>query len=181
MTFTEPDCNIIRQLAESLRSDQNVNDNLSRYEQAMEEEVNWLCMQGISGGAGHIHKISSYHTQGIEYTVEVKARHWLNEYEAIAADLNHRQRRRKLEDIIRQLSHLEITGIDKILILLAKAYLWRGTLFRPKGVTVPARKIEAFLEAFWIAKRVLDNDDNNLDALRVGATAVIELEKYRII
>ena len=107
--------------------------------------------------------------------VAKKAVEWLREYEGEKVRLNHRQRRQKLEDTIRLLQSVEEDG--NTLTLLARAYLYRGLLFMPKGRTIPARKIEAMEKAIHFSKDAIEKDKENAGAWVIKAKATLELKR----
>ena len=165
----------------------NVSQNLFNYEIALIDEAAELCQHGVvSDKTLSIKKIvdarskdkSVFQSAVINY---VKTQ--LIEYESKGYSMNHRQRRDLLEKTIRILLDQtkqadgygdETKGIREL--LLAKAYLYRGKLFRPKGLTVPDRKVEAFNRAMDEALKVNEADPENCDALKVWALAAIELQ-----
>ncbi len=104
---------------------------------------------------------------------------WLKTYEE-AKKLTHRERRQEMEDKIRVLQPvLQAKGKDadpRFLSLLARIYLYRGMLFRPKGFTTPARKIEALKKAVQLSEKAVEKEKDNPNFLRTWAQAALELE-----
>lgn len=87
-----------------------------------------------------------------EDAVYKKAKQYLDE--AWKQETNHKDRRKKIEDAIRLLKrlHEERKSLKpETLTLLSKAYLLRSQIVRPKGITIPAKKLEAIREGIRYA------------------------------
>lgn len=156
--------------------------NLITFELADTEEPSALCQQGLLfSGESQADRVIQARNRIGDYRSSIKdvAKEWLKEYEEWKDQMNHRQRRQILEDIIRILHPLireELLDIE-YMVLLARAYLYRSMLFRPKGYTTPARKIEGLIEARNFADKALKTDPGNIEALRIWAHSMLELEQ----
>lgn len=176
-----------------------------RYEMSLGEPESALCQRGISQPAAALPLLISVRKEG-SLSDKLNLQNFaLNEYEACKSDFNHRGRRKKLETIIQTLqpyledsnheragqggdgesllkkvSERQVTESeddDSLRIILAKSYLHRSLLFRPKGFTVPARKIEALHQVKRLTREVLKKDETNIEALRGYLHAALELQK----
>lgn len=97
-------------------------------------------------------------------------------------NLLHREKRKYLEEAIRVLLEVipeaetqKINLLNEIYFTIAKAYLLRSQIFRPKGMTVPEKKKEALKKALEWVKRI---DFNNLEeAYLLKSEIYLELER----
>jgi hypothetical protein len=93
----------------------------------------------------------------------------------------HQKRRHGLDQAIKRLLRLEkeITGKqfpdeDRVRLALARAYYLRGKIIRPKGFTVPAKKIETLKYAEEKLAELVNNDKTG-EACRLRAMIHIDL------
>jgi len=90
------------------------------------------------------------------------AKELIEKYEKNKSKLSHREKRRYLEDAIDVLQKIvqeaekqrkQLPNKNKIYLTIAKAYLLRSKIYRPKGMTIPERKKEALRKALeWVEK-----------------------------
>ncbi|MBF0120743.1 MAG: CHAT domain-containing protein [Desulfobacterales bacterium] len=136
-----------------------------------------LCQRGIKNKAGSVEEIIKARKDGVyKKQMEETTKNWIADYEKKKDKMNHKERKHKLEEIIRLIKPIVKDNYPESYIILAKAYLYRGIIFRPKGFRVPARKIEALKEAEKFSKKACYLLPNNIDALRVWAYSVLEIE-----
>lgn len=118
-----------------------------------------------------------------EKTIYKKAVWYLAE--AWRKKTKHKDRREKIENSIRLLKRLHEErgeGLNpETLALLAKAYLRRSKIIRPKGITTPEKKKEAIKEGIYYAEEVTNNKsishDKKENAYRCRAMLYIEKER----
>lgn len=110
------------------------------------------------------------------------AQEYIDKYNKYKHYLSHREKRLYLEDAIGILLSLWVEAEKKkvklpdiIYFTIAKAYLLRSQIYRPKGMTVPERKKEALRKALeWIQK--VDFEKLS-EAYLVKAEIYLELER----
>lgn len=177
--LSQPGCKAIDQLSSKLKDPvADVSEGLLQFEVENAQDSTALCQHGLLHDCEtRVNKIIEVRTGKTKRSGWLKqAKTWLDEYEGLKEQMAFRQRRKKLEDVIRLL--LPIKDNDRPetgeLVLLARAYLYRSMLFRPKGYTTPARKIEALLEAH----RLLPEKDHQheTDIWKLWAQVCLELE-----
>lgn len=171
------DCSPIRSLAEDLKGNKDIAQSLIRFEIADTQPENALCQLGlphenaaVSRIAAALGKGSQYYNRALGEILDTRIADYENR-----VNRNHHQRRKELEDIIRLLNPVEKDADAKLLALLAKAYFYRGLLYRPKGRTVPARKIEAIKKAMALSERAIGL--SHKPSLKTWAYAALELER----
>lgn len=106
--------------------------------------------------------------------------------EALEKGMFFKERKQKIESALRLLIGLYKNSGDKLtpkaFILIARAYLLRSIIIRPKGMTVPEKKKEClkkgitFVEKALSASAILDSSDKE-EAYRVQCLLLIELNK----
>lgn len=99
---------------------------------------------------------------------------------------SHKERKKKIESALNLLITLYKNSKEKLppkaFILIARAYLLRSLIIRPKGMTVPEKKKEClkkgitFVEKALNASAILNSSDKE-DACRVQCLLLIELNK----
>jgi len=103
------------------------------------------------------------------------ARHLLKEYEDIGRNRwKHADQRRVLEKAIRLLDKSH-QAEENVSLELGKAYLYRARIIRPKGFTVPAKKIEALNNALHFC----EDATNHGKAWADHFAGLVALELYR--
>jgi len=189
--MSQPICQTIQGIQQTL---DGKNTNLSKlvsrvidYEITCLEDQNALCQRGISVQKQAVDWIAKAIEPKIKRdSLTAYADNCLKEYQMMNTMWSHRQRRELLETNIRMLLP-EMKNNDLFTqMTLARTYLFRSLLYRPKGRIEPARKTEALKKAIQLADKVLEllasgneNDQvSETDAWRLWAQANIEL--YRI-
>jgi hypothetical protein len=148
---------------------------LLNYEKSLFEPETSLCQRGISGPGRKLDIAGKARNRKASDIFAPVLSYWRREYDEAARGTDHRLRRKKLEEIIRFLLPRENSESPELVNLLARVYLNRSLLYRPKGFTVPARKIEALKKSMRLAETVMDMDDSNVEALRTYGIAALEL------
>lgn len=99
-------------------------------------------------------------------------------------ELKHKSRKQALERAIKYLLSIEIESLKmpaalltKIKLTLARAYLYRGMIIRPKGFSVPAKKKEALDKA--LEKLVAIDASKDEEFLRLKGMVYLEKERIR--
>ena len=189
--MSQSTCQTIQKLEKALDGNNtNLSALISRmieYEISCLENQNALCQRGISSAKQAVDWIAKANDQKSKRDLlAAYADDCLKEYQLINKKWSHKERRELLERNIRMLlPELESNDLG-IQITLAKTYLYRSLLYRPKGRTEPARKIEALKKAARLAEKTLSSFTLGLthdrftetDVWRLWAQATIEL--YRI-
>ena len=178
-------CEAIDNLAEALQDQENMPEIARRvleFEAENAKPENALCQHGLphtKKAASQIAGVRDKHSEFYDNALLDLVEEWLKTYEE-AKKLTHRERRQEMEDKIRVLQPvLQAKGKDadpRFLSLLARIYLYRGMLFRPKGFTTPARKIEALKKAVQLSEKAVEKEKDNPNFLRTWAQAALELE-----
>ncbi|GBC60136.1 hypothetical protein DENIS_1081 [Desulfonema ishimotonii] len=159
----------------------NLASSLYKYEkQLMDSSEATLCQQGLSNRPNSFSQLSQFRDSDIQSKAGGQTgKFWQNEYEACKNFQTHKERRETLEQIIRFLQNgaEEKDADDLLLKTLARAYFHRGLLYRPKGFSVPARKVEAMKKAIAYCEIILDKNEEESEALRIWLYAAMELRR----
>jgi len=186
MTSSRTNCSFIDRIEKALQKEDLESTlpelalRLIEFETANAEPENALCQRGISNANNAAVRIAKALGEKSAFLDMADAR--IKDFEGRREELNHRQRRQSLEDIIRILQPEEEKSEDSRLpALLARAYLYRGLLYRPKGRITPARKTEAIRKAVRLSEKAIQNlSDKSGKAVfvwRTWAEAALELER----
>ncbi len=169
-------CQSIEEISNAIKNKKdNLPQALIKYAQENLNPLTALCQRGVSNEKNAIQDITnahddeSYHEALFELN-NIK----LKSYEACKTSMNHSQRRMFLEDMIQVLKNKENefkTNTD-FLLLMAKIYFFRSLLFRPKGRTVPARKIEALKRSEDLIQQI---KNKSTDAWRLSGQIFLSL------
>jgi len=151
---------IIKRLKEAAREPDSRDDLMEAYLDYVEgknEETDTLLYEfGLPQDKRLLDEIVKIEEgSGWEEVVCKKAEKYLGAFED--KKLSHKKRRDRIEDAIRILKDLyERKGISKpeTLTLLAKAYLRRNQIIRPKGRTIPEKKKEAIQKGGKVARAI---------------------------
>ncbi|MCP4105356.1 MAG: CHAT domain-containing protein [Desulfobacteraceae bacterium] len=190
MRSSQADCSFINKIEEVLQKEDTQNTlselalTILEFEMSNSEPENDLCQRGLSNennALNRIFKVCKKDTDFYIMALTKEADKRLKAYQFPKHPLNHRHRRQYLEDIIRILQPAENEINDsRFLTLLARVYLYRGLLYRPKGRTVAARKTEAIKKAVRLAEKAIQDNMPEKEAAetwRVWAYAALELER----
>lgn len=113
-----------------------------------------------------------------ENAVRAKADKYLEDSKE---EKKHKKRRDLIEDAMRLLKNFieSNKATTATYTLLAKAYLLRSRIVRPKGLTIPEKKKKAIENGIKYAGDALAKDASYTDALRVKAQLYLELDRLR--
>ena len=201
-------CNEIKNLENSIDKDvSELAEALSHFVQANLQPQTALCQRGIPDKNNAVLKIHKAHNTDIVFStlfnilekrLVVYESEVYDESKSSKKNMNHRQRRQMLEDIIQALiplkkkvsdSELKLEKLERkesdsvtklksdiaqFNYIYAKVYFYRSLLFRPKGRSIPARKIEAIQEAYSFIKKSL-NLSETLSSWRLLGKITLEL------
>lgn len=141
-----------------------------------------LCQSGITLDKELIETLSKIQKSDTwEEAVRKKAEEYLEN--AWKRELSHKERRKNLDKAIKLLQRFreEKEGISpETLIVLARAYLRRSQIIRPKGLTTPAKKKEAIEKGIKIANGAINaatTEDNKQKAYRIRGLLYVEKER----
>lgn len=100
------------------------------------------------------------------------------------AQLNFRNWKNNLEDVFNQLTAFRKSHKTnckaETLTCIARLYLIRSILFRPKGFEIPSKKIEALKKGLELINEALEKvDSNKALAWQIKAVIYLELEKNK--
>lgn len=176
---------VIDKLSLELSKDNNssrIAESLIEYELAVYEPETARLQHGIANFTGKLEEICSIRNSIIPDATAQSVENQIKTYEMLKDNFNHRQRRYRLEKMIRLLRPIcndEAYSNSNLLLLLAKVWLYRSQLFRPRGFSTPARKIEALKNAMNLSLEVLNSDKKNVMAWRIWSLSALDLNSLR--
>ncbi len=178
-------CNIIDLLAQSTENKKKeaITALLLEFEAIAFEPEASVCLKGLPNKKETVKQVYRNLNEKDYYNAfgdMIEER--LNSYQACEEGSNYKKRRQLLENIIRILQPVinknDVTDNKtniRLLTLLARTYLYRGLLFRTRGFTTPARKIEALKKAMQLTELALKLDENFVNSLKIWSYASLEL------
>ena len=121
MISSSADCSPIRRLSESLQQNKDIALHLIEFKIADTEPKNALCQLGLSNEKDaitllKIEEDSASYNNALDDIIDI----WITDYENWKSRLNHKQRRKRLEDIIRLLNPIEKDADARLLFFLPK-------------------------------------------------------------
>ena len=170
-------CQSIQRLSKAIAKNEDSFFNaMIQFDQTNLQPVSALCQRGVTS---EYNAVRTFVNARKESYIEPLLKIYNSELNAYIStkSMNHRQRRKFLEDMIYFLNALEIELFDNedYLLLLAKVYFYRSLLFRPKGRSVPARKIEALKRSEKLLQAYFEKNTDNIEAWQLIGQIMLTL------
>ncbi|MDM8552114.1 type III-E CRISPR-associated TPR-CHAT protein Csx29 [Desulfobacterales bacterium HSG2] len=195
MISSQANCSFINRIEEILKkgdietSLQALASEILQFEKENLKPENALCQRGLSKENHAVSRIAqvcekgtAFHSAALADMADFQIKNYETGTGTENKPLNHQQRRRQLEDMIRILQPFEEETKDmRLPALLARLYLYRGMLYKPRGRITPARKTEALKKSLRLSEKAAREFPNKSQdavfAWRTWAEAALELRR----